>query len=189
MIDRSAESSSMGPARSGTLLLVVAVAAIIVMPFVAGRHPSGAQTVVVLAASAALAAIALAVLAYGGRLEAVAQRRTRGELPSPDEIARVAAAKLPPPAPPNPFSRRWGVAYPAQFRQNPHVVAFAVPMATQALSPRRTVRRIVLVHGARAAGSSWAAVIRRLQAAGHQVVAPQLRHTSLADNVAKCATS
>jgi hypothetical protein len=42
-----------------------------------------------------------------------------------------------------------------------------------------------LVHGARADGSSWAAVIRRLQAADHQVVAPQLRHTSLADNVAK----
>jgi pimeloyl-ACP methyl ester carboxylesterase len=45
--------------------------------------------------------------------------------------------------------------------------------------------RIVLVHGAWADGSSWAAVIRRLQAAGHQVVAPQLPHTSLADNVAK----
>jgi pimeloyl-ACP methyl ester carboxylesterase len=45
--------------------------------------------------------------------------------------------------------------------------------------------RIVLVHGAWADGSSWAAVIRRLQAAGHEVVAPQLPHTSLADNVAK----
>jgi pimeloyl-ACP methyl ester carboxylesterase len=45
--------------------------------------------------------------------------------------------------------------------------------------------RIVLVHGAWADGSSWAAVIRRLQANGHQVVAPQLPHTSLADNVAK----
>jgi pimeloyl-ACP methyl ester carboxylesterase len=45
--------------------------------------------------------------------------------------------------------------------------------------------RIVLVHGAWADGSSWAAVIRRLQAAGHAVVAPQLPHTSLADNVAK----
>jgi pimeloyl-ACP methyl ester carboxylesterase len=45
--------------------------------------------------------------------------------------------------------------------------------------------RIVLVHGAWADGSSWAAVIRRLQADGHQVVAPQLPHTSLADNVAK----
>ena len=45
--------------------------------------------------------------------------------------------------------------------------------------------RIALVHGAWADGSSWAAVIRRLQAAGHEVVAPQLPHTSLADNVAK----
>ena len=45
--------------------------------------------------------------------------------------------------------------------------------------------RIVLVHGAWADGSSWAGVIRRLQAAGHEVIAPQLPHTSLADNVAK----
>src|SRR5262245_50202276 len=89
MIDRSAESSSVGPARSGTLLLVVAVAAIIVMPFLAGRHPSGAQTVLVLAACAALAAIALAVLAYGGRRQVVASRKSRattGELPRPDDL-------------------------------------------------------------------------------------------------------
>jgi pimeloyl-ACP methyl ester carboxylesterase len=45
--------------------------------------------------------------------------------------------------------------------------------------------RIALVHGAWADGSSWAAVIRRLQAAGHEVVAPQLPHTSLADDVDK----
>jgi pimeloyl-ACP methyl ester carboxylesterase len=45
--------------------------------------------------------------------------------------------------------------------------------------------RVALVHGAWADGSCWAAVIRRLQAAGHEVVAPQLPHTSLADNVAK----
>jgi pimeloyl-ACP methyl ester carboxylesterase len=45
--------------------------------------------------------------------------------------------------------------------------------------------RIALVHGAWADGSSWAAVIRRLQAAGHEVVAPQLSHASLADDVAK----
>jgi hypothetical protein len=85
MFDGSGESSPPGSAKSTNLLLVVAVAAIIVMPFVAGRHPSGAQTVLVLAASAALAAIALAVLAYGGRREAVAQRRSR-ELPAPDEF-------------------------------------------------------------------------------------------------------
>jgi len=65
--------------------LVVAVAAIIVMPFLAGRHPSGAQTVLVLAACAALAAIALAVLVHGGRRQIVATRRTR-ELPPPDEL-------------------------------------------------------------------------------------------------------
>jgi pimeloyl-ACP methyl ester carboxylesterase len=45
--------------------------------------------------------------------------------------------------------------------------------------------RILLVHGAWADGSSWAGVIRRLQAAGHEVVAPQLPLTSLADSVAK----
>ena len=45
--------------------------------------------------------------------------------------------------------------------------------------------RIVLVHGAWADGSSWSAVIRRLQAAGHDVIAPQFSHVSLADNVAK----
>lgn len=45
--------------------------------------------------------------------------------------------------------------------------------------------RIALVHGAWADGSSWSAVIRRLQAAGHDVIAPQLPHTSLADDVAK----
>ena len=45
--------------------------------------------------------------------------------------------------------------------------------------------RIALVHGAWADGSSWAAVIRRPQAAGHDVVAPQFSHISLADNVAK----
>jgi len=45
--------------------------------------------------------------------------------------------------------------------------------------------RIALVHRAWADGSSWAAVIRRLKTAGHEVVAPQIPHTSLADNVAK----
>ena len=44
--------------------------------------------------------------------------------------------------------------------------------------------RIALVHGAWADGSSWAAVIRRLQAADHAVIAPQLPNTSLADNLA-----
>ena len=45
--------------------------------------------------------------------------------------------------------------------------------------------RIALVHGAWADGSSWAAVIRRLQAAGHSVIAPQFPHATLADSVAR----
>lgn len=45
--------------------------------------------------------------------------------------------------------------------------------------------RVVLVHGAWADGSCWSGVIRNLQARGHDVVAPQFPHTSLADNVAR----
>ena len=44
---------------------------------------------------------------------------------------------------------------------------------------------IVLVHGAWADGSSWRGVIGRLQRAGHNVTAPQLPLTTLADNVAR----
>jgi pimeloyl-ACP methyl ester carboxylesterase len=44
---------------------------------------------------------------------------------------------------------------------------------------------LVLVHGAWADGSSWRAVIERLQADGYQVTAPQMPLTSLADNVAR----
>jgi pimeloyl-ACP methyl ester carboxylesterase len=44
---------------------------------------------------------------------------------------------------------------------------------------------IVLVHGAWADGSCWSGVIRRLQADGYDVTAPQFPHTSLADNVAR----
>jgi len=42
---------------------------------------------------------------------------------------------------------------------------------------------IVLTHGAWADGSSWSAVIERLQADGYTVTAPQFPLTSLADNV------
>jgi pimeloyl-ACP methyl ester carboxylesterase len=45
--------------------------------------------------------------------------------------------------------------------------------------------RIVLVHGAWADGSSWSAVIERLQARGYVVTAPQFPETSLADDVAR----
>jgi pimeloyl-ACP methyl ester carboxylesterase len=44
---------------------------------------------------------------------------------------------------------------------------------------------VVLVHGAWADGSSWAAVIERLQADGYHVAAPQFPMTTLADNVAR----
>jgi len=44
---------------------------------------------------------------------------------------------------------------------------------------------IVLVHGAWADGSCWSAVVERLQADGHHVVAPQLPETSLADDGAR----
>ena len=44
---------------------------------------------------------------------------------------------------------------------------------------------IVLVHGAWADGSSWSAVVERLQAEGYSVTAPQFPETSLADDVAR----
>src|SRR5580658_9464297 len=44
---------------------------------------------------------------------------------------------------------------------------------------------IVLVHGAWADGSSWSAVIERLQAHGFRAIAPQFPMTALADDVAR----
>jgi pimeloyl-ACP methyl ester carboxylesterase len=44
---------------------------------------------------------------------------------------------------------------------------------------------IVLIHGAWADGSSWTGVIKRLQADGYHVTAPQFPLTSLADDVAR----
>ena len=44
---------------------------------------------------------------------------------------------------------------------------------------------IVLAHGAWADGSSWSAVIEKLQAQGHKVTAPTFPLTSLADDVGK----
>jgi pimeloyl-ACP methyl ester carboxylesterase len=44
---------------------------------------------------------------------------------------------------------------------------------------------IVLVHGAWADGSSWSAVIERLQVGGYHVTAPQFPLTALADDVAR----
>ncbi len=48
-----------------------------------------------------------------------------------------------------------------------------------------TKPNIVLVHGAWADGSSWSAVIERLQAGGYRVTAPQFPMTALADDVAR----
>src|SRR5262250_54413 len=48
-----------------------------------------------------------------------------------------------------------------------------------------TLPNIVLVHGAWADGSSWSAVIERLQADGYTVTAPQFPLTTLAENVAR----
>jgi hypothetical protein len=62
-IDGAAEPAPRRPGRDVELLLAVVVGAIIAMPFVAGGHPSGAQTVLVLAACVALVTIALAVMA------------------------------------------------------------------------------------------------------------------------------
>ena len=58
------------------------------------------------------------------------------------------------------------------------------PDAAAAHSPV-IARNVVLVHGAWADGSSWAAVIARLQAAGLYVTAVQNPLTSLADSVAE----
>jgi pimeloyl-ACP methyl ester carboxylesterase len=44
---------------------------------------------------------------------------------------------------------------------------------------------IILIHGAWADGSSWTGVIKRLQADGYHVTAPQFPLTSLADDVAR----
>ncbi|MEO8607940.1 MAG: alpha/beta fold hydrolase [Chloroflexota bacterium] len=58
----------------------------------------------------------------------------------------------------------------------------ATPEATAEMS---TLPNIVLVHGAWADGSSWSKVIGPLQDAGYNVVAVQLPHSSLADDVTK----
>ena len=63
--------------------------------------------------------------------------------------------------------------------------AAAIPLgdAPRAVEPP-TVRNVVLVHGLFADGSSWSAVIERLQAAGLNVVSVQNPLTRLADAVA-----
>src|SRR5438105_14167817 len=48
-----------------------------------------------------------------------------------------------------------------------------------------TLPNVVLVHGAWAEGSSWCAVIERLQADGYTVTAPQFPMTQLSADVAR----
>lgn len=57
--------------------------------------------------------------------------------------------------------------------------------ALHAGSLLKPVKNIVLIHGAWADGSSWSAVIQRLQEDGYTVTAPQFPLTSLTDNVAR----
>jgi pimeloyl-ACP methyl ester carboxylesterase len=61
-------------------------------------------------------------------------------------------------------------------------LTFAATYAQAA--PGEPVKNIVLVHGAFADGSSWAKVIRILQAKGYSVTAVQIPLTSFADDVA-----
>lgn len=61
----------------------------------------------------------------------------------------------------------------------------AQPTGTAATRSPVIARNVVLVHGAWADGSSWAAVIARLQTAGLHVTAVQNPLTSLADSVAE----
>src|SRR5260221_9707494 len=58
-----------------------------------------------------------------------------------------------------------------------------VPILAQ--GGKKALPNIVLVHGAWADGSSWSAVIQRLQKDGYKVTAPQFPMTTLADNDAR----
>jgi pimeloyl-ACP methyl ester carboxylesterase len=74
------------------------------------------------------------------------------------------------------------------MRSETAILAAAAPSVSsqpQAAGAADPVRNIVLVHGAWADGSSWSGVIRRLQADGYDVIAPQFRLTSLAADVAR----
>lgn len=60
--------------------------------------------------------------------------------------------------------------------------------AAQSGGTTSAVPSIVLVHGAWADGSSWSAVIARLQQAGYTVTAVQVPLTALADDTARVRT-
>jgi hypothetical protein len=82
MMNADAEVPS--PPRRSTALLVVVISAIIAMPFVAGPHPSGAQTLLILVACAALVAISLGLLTRGGGRDVSAAQPVADELSPPD---------------------------------------------------------------------------------------------------------
>jgi pimeloyl-ACP methyl ester carboxylesterase len=63
------------------------------------------------------------------------------------------------------------------------VIAFIITSAGSVRADSKP--NIVLVHGAWADGSSWSAVIQRLQSDGYNVIAPQFPLTSLADNLTR----
>jgi pimeloyl-ACP methyl ester carboxylesterase len=62
-------------------------------------------------------------------------------------------------------------------------VALAIAGSSQAQSQQKTVKNIVLVHGAFADGTSWGKIIPILEARGFHVVAVQNPLTALADDV------
>jgi pimeloyl-ACP methyl ester carboxylesterase len=62
-------------------------------------------------------------------------------------------------------------------------IAFTFAATFAQAAPAEPVKNIVLVHGAFADGSSWAKVIRILQAKGYSVTAVQIPLTSFADDV------
>lgn len=65
------------------------------------------------------------------------------------------------------------------------LLVLVVPVLAQEATPEmNTLPNIVLVHGAWADGSSWSAVIERLQAMNYHVTAVQLPLTSLDEDVA-----
>jgi hypothetical protein len=86
MAERRADPSPAMPAKGIQFLLVFVVAAIIAMPFVAGRHPSGGQTLLVLAACVALAVISIALVSGGRQRQDTSVPLPTAEWPPPDEL-------------------------------------------------------------------------------------------------------
>jgi pimeloyl-ACP methyl ester carboxylesterase len=64
------------------------------------------------------------------------------------------------------------------------LATLAQPQSARSQSTPKGIKNVVLVHGAFADGSSWAKVIKQLQAKGYNVIAVQNPLTSFADDVA-----